>query len=221
MIILSFDSLEALNQYAFHRLVENVDGSNSSIISFDMHAAYVVKNDLYQSLRNHIESGLSYSDFKDSISSDNIDPSTNLDVVSTFELYSPVGSSNVYLFPYSRKDFISTYFSDLIPTLANPLFDLMKSTGRITQIGGGSGKALVLRLSEMNQSHYESLPSSVDPEILLSNLESTISTLRNNLLDKDYYISEINKRDKIIQILNQEIESLNNRVLHAYQTTWR
>lgn len=218
MIILSFNDLTSLNHYVYDRFV---DDSNTHIIPFDMYCAYVIKNELYNSLRSHIDSGQPYSEFKNTISQLGVDPSTNLDVVSIFETYSPIGSSNVYLFPYSKKDFVSTYFPNLTPSYSSALYDLMKSTGRLVQIGGGSGKAIVLRLSPMTQSHFDSLPNMTDPYTLLNTIDSTVSSLRTAIVDTEYYISEINKRDKIIEILNLEIETLNSKISQAYQTTWR
>lgn len=217
MIMNTISDLETLNTISCSQFT---DSENIKVIPFDALCAYVINNNLYASLRTHLESGLTYEEYKnsDSVSSFNLE---DLDVIATLELYSPQNSSSVFLFPYSKKEFIINFLSNLTPTLSDFLYELMKSTGRLIQIGGGAGKAIVIKPSPMNESHLASIPVYNSPEQIIESIISSAQTLKEVLADKDYYLNIISEKDQIIEKLSQEIVSLNNKIYSVYQTTWR
>ena len=109
----------------------------------------------------------------------------------------------------------------MTPQLSEVVFDLMKSTGRLVQIGSGGGKAFVLKPIQFNQTHFESLPVFSTPEQLLDIAQGAIESLKLQIKDVDYYVEKIVEKDEIIAQLTQHIVELNNKINQVYQTTWR
>lgn len=215
MVINSIESLDQLNDLCCDQFL------NSDLISFDLVSAYVINNNLCSSLRANL-ANQSYSDYSQEILRLYPDLISNIDTLSTFETYAPViDGVDYYFYPYSSKDFLAKFFADLIPTLRDSLFNLMKSTGRITQIGGGSGKAVVIKTQKMAQAHFDSLPKQITPHEAIVNINDSLSSIQSYISNAEYLMDIIQEKDNLIDSLNAQIAELNNKVLSVYQTTWR
>jgi hypothetical protein len=137
-------------------------------------------------------------------------------------LYAPSSEGiDYFFFPFSKKEFISTFFSDLLPSISESIFNLLKSSGRITQIGAGSGKAFVIKSQEFTESHLEMISTTNSPEEILSQISLSISHLSNSLVDNSYLLNQLDLKDLKIKELNQQIDDLNKKIYSVYQTTWR
>lgn len=219
MIINTLDDLSQVNQVCYQQFIDldpnkNYD-SSFNFIPFDYAAANIVVTGNYASLKN------CSSTYRDWFTSQPQVIYTS-EIARIIDLYSQYSDdSPIYLYPSSKKDFLETYFSNLTPTLSSYLFDLMKSTGRIIQIGAGQGKAFIIKPSLFTEFHLSSNPSTKTPSQVISSITEDLALLSSSLVDIDYYIEQINKRDEIIDSLNKHIETLHSQVNHAYQTTWR
>lgn len=220
MTITSFSSLEELNTHCYNRFIED-----ESMFQFNHFTAYIISEDLITQFRNYLLNSRTLSEFiTDHCQNLGIDSSTIPSIsstVTTYDLYTAGFNSSVYFIPFSKKDLISAYFSHLTPQLAELVFDLMKSTGRLIQIGGGGGKAFILKTIEFNQSHYESLPTFHTPEESINILQDALDSLKVHLKNDEYYHAVITQKDEEISRLNQHILELNNKITQVYQTTWR
>ena len=224
MIINTLNDLDQVNQICYQQFLDldpnkNYD-SSFNFIPFDYIASNIVATGNYTSLRNFTENFESYT-YRDWFTAQPQVVYTS-EIARILDLYSQYSDdSPVYLYPSSKKEFIQTYFANVTPTLSSYLFDLMKSTGRLIQIGAGQGKALIIKPSLFTEFHLSSAPSDRVPSEIISSIINDLSLLSSSLLDVDYYIQQINKKDEIIDSLNKYIENLSSQINHAYQTTWR
>lgn len=222
-MITNIDTLEILNSVTCQRFSSE---DNLKSIDFNYLAAYVINAGDYSRFRSYIANDNSLSNYSDLILNEN---STTLEalcmspsIVSTLELYAPYSEGvDYFFFPFSKKEFISTFFSDLLPSISDSIFNLLKSSGRITQIGAGSGKGFVIKSQEFTESHLEMISNINSPEEIVSQIALSISHLSNSLVDNSYLLDQLHQKDIRIQELNQEIIDLNKKIYSVYQTTWR
>lgn len=214
MIHFSFQDLDHLNEVAYTRFLDQ------NLISFDSNAAMIVHYNLYTSSRQFLKNGGTLLEFVQQLDSD-LYP-WNTDVLAVLESYAPSNDSNpVCFYPYSKKTFISTFFSQIIPTLSNSLFDLMITSQRLRQIGSGQGKAFIIKPAPFTQMHFDSLPVQKTPQQISVELSSIVSSVQDHILNTDYLIEIIEEKDLEIEQLQEQIISLQNQLFSAYQTTWR
>ena len=220
MTISSISSLEELNKITYHNFVEN-----DSLTKFNNITAYLIHYGFITKFRNALLAGQNLGQFVtslcDELGLNSYEMTISPESVSTYELYTAGFTQDCYFIPFSKKDFISSYFSNMTPQLSEVVFDLMKSTGRLVQIGSGGGKAFVLKPIQFNQTHFESLPVFSTPEQLLDIAQGAIESLKLQIKDVDYYVEKIAEKDEIIAQLTQHIVELNNKINQVYQTTWR
>lgn len=217
-MITQIDSLDLLNSIAHERLVSD----HPFKLSFDLRAAYVINNSSYSTLRSSLINGLTYSQYIDSTSFYSIEDISSL--LSTSELYgwndnTPINS--IFFYPFSLKNFYSDFYSDLTPSLYSALLTLLKTTGRIVQIGTGYGKSLIIKPQIMSDVHLQTLPSAVDPSKMIQSIQSVATSLSTYIEDNNYLLSVIEEKNNTINYLNNQIEELNKRLNLVYQTTWR
>jgi len=221
MIVDRINDLEHLNALAYNVFL---DDQRNDLIPYDTYCAYVIKTNSYTALRNSISSGVNFSSYKEQLHQQEPNLSTlllNNDVLSLLELYNPSGSDSIYFYPFNKNTFIQSFFPSVVPTLSSHIFDLLKSTGRIIQIGSGLGKSFIINPSLLTQSHFDSMPVAPSVSDIVSLINNSLSDLTSIVSDKQFYLDQIAKRDQIIDQLNQEIAALNNKIGFAYQTTWR
>lgn len=219
-MISEIKTLDVLNDACYYQFLDqdpiiNETKTDITLYPFDLSVAVSVINGDYQYLRSY---QANYKQFL----LDNSHHTQSSETFRIMELYSSYSKDiPVYLYPNSKKEFLDTYFSNFLPSVSHALFDLMKSTGRLTQIGAGQGKALVIKPLLFTESHLNILPSFSSPSELISSLLSNVELLSSTVSDMDYLIDQINKRDEIIFSLRKEIVQLNAKINQAYQTTWR
>lgn len=214
MIISSIDSLDQLNQISYSQFLE------SDLINFDLVSAHVINNNMYANLRTALNVE-SYHDFSSRLVNEYSTALSTSETLATFETYAPASDGLNYFYPYSIKEFTSQFFSDLVPTLAETVISLMKTTGRIIQIGGGSGKAIIIKPQLMTDVHFQSIPKTVSPQDSILEIKNAVASLSTYIQDNEYLYDIISQKDQLIIALREEINQLNNKVLSVYQTTWR
>jgi hypothetical protein len=220
-MITNIDNLETLNSITYQRFSSE---HNTKSTEFNCLAAHVINTGDYSRFRSYLADGSSLSDYSDLISEDTSLTAlcTSSSIISTLELYAPSSEGiDYFFFPFSKKEFISTFFSDLLPSISESIFNLLKSSGRITQIGAGSGKAFVIKSQEFTESHLEMISTTNSPEEILSQISLSISHLSNSLVDNSYLLNQLDLKDLKIKELNQQIDDLNKKIYSVYQTTWR
>lgn len=232
MIINSIKDLDHLNSLCCDQFIDT-DNYNR-LLQFDNISAYVIYAGIYSDLRSYLDSGRDYSDYLSYLietypdvnfnqTSSSTEPIlSNVHVLSTYELYAPMSTNaGYYFFPYSRKEFISAFYSNVTPTLLDSILDLMRSTGRLTQIGGGSGKAMVIRTEPFTSIHMSPFSNHVDHSQSISGINNLLSSLSTLVSDVQFYVDYIQQQDNKILYLQQTIEELKSKINSAYQTTWR
>lgn len=216
MLILSIDNLQTLNQIAF----ESFSLPNSRMIPFDNACAYVIYNKDFKNFRQFVNNNQTTYDYVASLPVGKYD--LNADVLSTYEVYSSSNSDQlVYFYPFGKLDFMRDYFANVLPTLANAIFDLMKSTGRIVQIGSGNGKAIVVTPSVFAEIHLSALPVVSNPKQSFEDISTALASVSSYVQNFDYLIEMISHRDQVIDSLRDQVKQLNDKVYSMYQTTWR
>ena len=216
MIITSIDTLDQLNAISYSQFLE------SDLIPFNLVSAYVINNNLYGNLRSALQVE-SYSDFSLRLIDANLDGGAySAETLATFETYAPLADGvNYYFYPYSIKEFTAQFFSSIVPSLAESIINLMKATGRITQIGGGSGKAIVIKTQLMTETHLQSIPKTVSPQESILSISDALASLNSYIRNNEYLYEVIDQKDQLIIALREEINQLNNKIISVYQTTWR
>jgi len=208
-IIKNIESVEELNEIAYFPFIEE----RKELVKFDARIAYIVNKGLYSPLRNAIKNNIPLEQL---VIFDEVVFSTLNDLVVP-TLNNNLGKT---LFPFSKKVFYNTFFSETIPTLSDSLYNLLKVTQRITPIGSGLHKAYII-----DAKPFDSIPTleevSINPESVSSTLTSAVSSLTSYIDNAAFYEEKIIQRDKIIQQLLIEIEEIKKQVYSAYQTTWR
>jgi hypothetical protein len=214
VIISSIDSLDQLNQISYSQFLE------SDLIHFDLVSAYIINNNMYANLRTAL-SVESYHDFSSRLVTEYYTALSSSETLATFETYASATDVLSYFYPYSIKEFTSQFFANVLPTLAETVISLMKTTGRIIQIGGGSGKAIIIKPQLMTDVHFQSIPKTVSPQDSILEIKNAVASLSSYVQDNQYLYDIINQKDQLIIALREEINQLNNKVLSVYQTTWR
>jgi len=220
MIFSSISSLEELNKITYDDFV-----NNESLVQFSYFTSYIIKADLISQFRNALAAGESLGSYITAYSEQSAvslnEITSSAETLSVYDLYTSGYTGSCYFIPYSKKDFISLYFSNMTPQLSESVFNLMKSNGRLIQIGAGAGKAFVLKPIQFTETHFQSLPVFKTSEQLLETAQGVIDSLRSQIKDADYYVQKIAEKDEIIDQLNQHILELNKKINQVYQTTWR
>lgn len=218
MILFSISTLEDLNDIAYQSLLT----PTPRYLPFTDLSAWVIYNSQFKDFRKSVLNGQSNEDYIDSI-----DPSVytydvghNAELTALSESYC-ANATDVFFYPFGKKEFILDFFSSLIPTLAESLYEMMNQSGRIVQIGTGNGKALVIRPSEFTETHLSSLPQLNDPLSSLQTIMSSIQDIQNFVVNFNYILQIIDAKDSQINELTQKIKDLDNKVYSMYQTTWR
>lgn len=243
MIINKIQNLDQLNTLCCEQFTDSI---YNWLVHFDILSAYVINEGIYSNLRSFLDNDGDYSDYLDHLQDSY--PSVNFDeyvptddvndpylpgepyvpalaqvnTVATYELYAPANDNCTYFFfPYSKKEFISAFYYNVTPVLLESILDLMKSTGRLVQIGGGSGKAMVIKCQPFTETHLSHFPQPIDPSHAIQSITNLLSSLSSSFSNDDFYVNYISKQDEIISHLNSRIEQLENKVNSIYQTTWR
>jgi hypothetical protein len=220
MTITNISSLEELNKICYDDFV-----NENSLTKFNHFTAYIINKSIIPQFKTALSQGQSLGQFVVNLSDQTgvatHEMTTSAESIATYELYTSGFTGEAYFIPLSRKDFIASYFSDVAPQLSDSIFDLMKSTGRLIQIGSGGGKAFVLKPTQFTEVHLQSLPVSKTTEELLDAAQDIVDLLKLQLKDNNYYVQKLAEKDEIISNLQNHISELNNKINQVYQTTWR
>lgn len=215
------ENLDHLNELCCEQFIDST-GFNR-LVPFDALSAYVINSSTYSDLRSYLDSGNDYQNYSSHLAENNISVDlSDLSIISTFELYAPVADNCTYfLFPYSKKEFISAFYGNVVPNLLHSILELMRSTGRLTQIGGGSGKAIVIKSQLFTETYMSYFTEFPEPSQTISSINTLLSTLSSSLSDREFYLDFIARQDLTIEQLKSDIENLKKQLYSAYQTTWR
>lgn len=206
-IIKNIESTEELNAVAYDPFIVE----RNDLVKFDTKISYVFNNNLFNLLRDSIKGNIPL----DQLIIFNEENLSTSDVIFTLNT-----NADKYLFPFSKKIFYQTFLSDIVPTLADSIYDLLKATQRIIPIGNGQHKAYIIAPKS-----FDSIPNfedvSVDFTSVSSNLSTSIASITEHLQTISFFEEKIAQRDHIIKQLLLEIEDMKKQVYSAYQTTWR
>jgi hypothetical protein len=208
-IIKKIESNEELDQICFYPfLVSRVD-----LLDFDYKIAYVINSNLFTSLRNSIKNNVPLDQlivFPEDVINDR-------EIQYLTQLY-----SEMKFYPFSRKEFYAAFLSNLIPSLADFVYNHLKSTNRIIPIGSGQHKGFVINAKSFKD---ESLPAfpvySYSFDDLIEQNQNLLQSLSHYAQESSFYEDAIRFRDQHIQDLYAQIDALQNQINSLYQTTWR
>ena len=195
-----------------HLIYDQFTTERVDLLTVDNKIAYIISNDLYPNLRKSIK---------------NFVPVNEVIVFNDEVLSSPAIQSVIQaydgkkLFPFSRKEFYSSFLSSLPPSLADTVYHHLKITGRILPIGGGQHKAFIITPIKLKEEESLIAPHKVDPNQVCESITSALSLLSEYINDSSFYEEKIAQRDSYIESLYSHIETLQSQINSAYQTTWR
>jgi hypothetical protein len=133
-IIKTIESTEQLDQVAYLPFIS----SRVDLLDFNSKIAYVIHNNLFSVIRKSVKNNISL----DELVVFNEDLLSNKDVQYIVQLY-----SEAKFYPFSRKEFYASFFSNLIPSLADSVYNHLKATNRIVPIGSGQHKGFIINPS--------------------------------------------------------------------------
>lgn len=207
-IIKTIDSLDDLNFVAYQPFItDRVD-----FFEITPKIAYVILNDLHSDLRKSLKSNIPIEELV-IFTDESLSSSSVLNAVSQY--------SGKKLYPFSRKHFYETFFSNVLPSLADSVYTMLKNTHRITPIGGGQHKAFIINPSPMTEADMLVPSQPINLTQLCSDLSNSLNLLNDYIAEASFYEEKIAQRDQFIQSLYTEISNLHSQINTAYQTTWR
>jgi hypothetical protein len=208
-IIKTIESTEQLDQVAYLPFIS----SRVDLLDFNSKIAYVIHNNLFSVIRKSIKNNIPL----DELVVFNEDLLSNKDVQYIVQLY-----SEAKFYPFSRKEFYASFFSNLIPSLADSVYNHLKATNRIVPIGSGQHKGFIVNPSSFSTDVLPDFSSDVTSfSDILDESKSSLEKLFYYYEESVFYEEAIKIRDAHIQSLYEQIANLQNQISSAYQTTWR
>jgi hypothetical protein len=208
-IIKTIESTEQLDQVAYLPFIS----SRVDLLDFNSKIAYVIHNNLFSVIRKSIKNNIPL----DELVVFNEDLLSNKDVQYIVQLY-----SEAKFYPFSRKEFYASFFSNLIPSLADSVYNHLKATNRIVPIGSGQHKGFIVNPSSFSTDVLPDFSSDVISfSDILDESKSSLEKLFYYYEESVFYEEAIKIRDAHIQSLYEQIANLQNQISSAYQTTWR
>lgn len=229
MFISSFDTTDQFNTF-----IDDII-SNPFVIPYDEHAYIVAQHKSFEILRstinisNYDERIKSIKNIFLSFECNKLDSSTvHSNILLSSESYrnSQYSSDDYWIFPFSKKKFVETFFSSFMPSFQAELINYLTDKFPIfQQVGAGSGTAIIIKdlkissqvlLDDVNntcslQSKVKTLASAlVTAEKILNNQTSDIEFLNNHIKTLNQAILQISK----------ELDQERKQGMNGYYKTW-
>ncbi len=212
MFISSFDTTDRFNNF-----IDNII-SSPYVTPYDEHAYIVTQYKNYEILRSTLETQDYDQRVKDiqnlflAFECNKLDQQvvhSNILLASESYRSSQYSTDKYWIYPFSKKKFIETFFIGLMPSFQSELITYLTDKLSIfQQVGSGSGTAIIIK------------NFNVTSQVLLDDinnncsLQSKIKTLSSSLLLAEKIL---NNQTNDIDFLNDRIKVLNEAILHISQ----
>lgn len=212
MFISSFDTTDRFNNF-----IDNII-SSPYVIPYDEHAYIVTQYKNYEILRSTLETQDYDQRVKDiqnlflAFECNKLDQHvvhSNILLASESYRSSQYSTDEYWIYPFSKKKFIETFFIGLMPSFQSELLTYLTDKLPVfQQVGSGSGAAIIIKnLNVTSQVLLDDINNNCS-------LQSKIKTLSSSLLLAEKIL---NNQTNDIDFLNDRIKVLNEAILHISQ----
>lgn len=225
----SFKTIDQFNSF--------IDGIISSphVIPYDQHAYIVAHHKNYEILR----STLAIPDYDQRVKDiqnifltfecNNHDQSTvHSNILLALDSYnnSLYSNDDYWIYPFSKKKFVETFFQDFMPSFRNELVTYL--TDRLPafqQIGAGSGSAVIIRDVNINsQVLLDDINNSCSIESKVKSLSAALATaekiINNQATDITFLNEHIQTLNTAIYNISYELDKERKQGMNGYYRTW-
>lgn len=234
MLKFRFDSLEDFNNFYTNRLI-----SSTNILKLDKSVFVLLNLKEFSLLREVISANLSASELSQAVEyklSEFIETNKDLggqeklidEIQILKENYSTSEYNAVqhYIYPYSRTLFMTSFFSDFIPSFSSDFYAYASNKLSIfRQIGTGHGQSVILKNYNItSQSIIDSinLSCSIVSQIdsvteTISKVDSIISKQNSDVQYMNAYIAEL---EDLVADLKSQLDDERKQGVNGYHRTW-
>lgn len=234
MLKFRFDSLEDFNNFYTNRLI-----SSNNILKVDKNVFVLSTLKEFVLLREVISANLSTPQLRSQAVeyklSQLIEENTNLgnqekldEIQIIKENYSTSEYNAIehYIYPYSRTLFITSFFSDFIPSFSSDFYAYASNKLSIfRQIGSGHGQSVILKNYNItSQSIVDniniscSIVSQIDSVTeTISKVDSIISKQNSDVQYMNAYITEL---EDLVADLKSQLDNERKQGVNGYHRTW-
>jgi hypothetical protein len=229
-----FDSLEDFNNFYTNRLI-----SSTNILKLDKSVFVLLNLKEFSLLREVISANLSAPELSQAVEyklSEFIETNKDLggqeklidEIQILKENYSTSEYNAVqhYIYPYSRTLFMTSFFSDFIPSFSSDFYAYASNKLSIfRQIGTGHGQSVILKNYNItSQSIIDSinLSCSIVSQIdsvteTISKVDSIISKQNSDVQYMNAYIAEL---EDLVADLKSQLDDERKQGVNGYHRTW-
>jgi len=229
-----FDSLEDFNNFYTNRLI-----SSTNILKLDKSVFVLLNLKKFSLLREVISANLSAPELSQAVEyklSEFIETNKDLggqeklidEIQILKENYSTSEYNAVqhYIYPYSRTLFMTSFFSDFIPSFSSDFYAYASNKLSIfRQIGTGHGQSVILKNYNItSQSIIDSinLSCSIVSQIdsvteTISKVDSIISKQNSDVQYMNAYIAEL---EDLVADLKSQLDDERKQGVNGYHRTW-
>ena len=234
MLKFRFDSLEDFNNFYTNRLI-----SSTNILKLDKSVFVLLNLKEFSLLREVISANLSAPELSQAVEyklSEFIETNKDLggqeklidEIQILKENYSTSEYNAVqhYIYPYSRTLFMTSFFSDFIPSFSSDFYAYASNKLSIfRQIGTGHGQSVILKNYNItSQSIIDSinLSCSIVSQIdsvteTISKVDSIISKQNSDVQYMNAYIAEL---EDLVADLKSQLDDERKQGVNGYHRTW-
>lgn len=234
MLKFRFDSLEDFNNFYTNRLI-----CSTNILKLDKSVFVLLNLKQFSLLREVISADLSTTERSQAVEyklSEFIDANKDLggqekliDEIQILKENYSVSEYNAvehYIYPYSRTLFMTSFFSDFIPSFSSDFYTYASNKLSIfRQIGTGHGQSVVLKNYNIaSQSIVDninlscSIVSQIDSVTeTISKVDSIISKQNSDLQYMNAYIVEL---EDLVADLKSQLDDERKQGVNGYHRTW-
>jgi hypothetical protein len=126
------------------------------------------------------------------------------------------------VYPFSKTQFFKTFYSNIIPSVANAYFNYMKNTNRILQIGAGVGKCLLIKPVYFTEEDI-TIINSLD--VSYSEMSQLLVQATNHLAKQEadikFLVEKLEVSQSYSRFLEKKAEILESQLINNTMHTWR
>ena len=234
MLKFRFDSLEDFNNFYTNRLI-----SSTNILKLDKSVFVLLNLKEFSLLREVISANLSALELSQAVEyklSEFIETNKDLggqeklideiQILKENYFTSEYNAVQHYIYPYSRTLFMTSFFSDFIPSFSSDFYAYASNKLSIfRQIGTGHGQSVILKNYNItSQSIIDSinLSCSIVSQIdsvteTISKVDSIISKQNSDVQYMNAYIAEL---EDLVADLKSQLDDERKQGVNGYHRTW-
>jgi len=234
MLKFRFESLEDFNNFYAQRLI-----SSNKLLKIDKSVFVLFSLKDFTSLRDILSQNHSTLELRSQAAQNQLSEIIELNTISgdqdklneiqiLKENYdtSEYAAMDYYIYPFSKTLFISSFFSDFIPSFSSDFYSYaINKLSVFRQIGSGYGQSVIVKnYNATSQSIIDninlscSIASQVDSvSETISKMHSIVSKQNNDLQFMNNYISEL---EALVAELKSQLDNERKQGVNGYYRTW-